>query len=117
MGILVSKPGAYDGLGNQLIARAKTCYLLQTQVPRLEFGTWRNPIFLPHLELTKTWIPVFLRVPSVSTEIFLCIVDTEILLAERIHVRILGHAGRIMRSYLHNLYDHDIQAFYRDDVA
>jgi hypothetical protein len=35
------------------------------------------------------------------------------LLAERIHVRILGHAGRILRSYLHDLCDHDIQAFYR----
>jgi hypothetical protein len=37
------------------------------------------------------------------------------LLAERIHVRILGHAGQIPRSYLHDLCDHDIQAFYRDE--
>jgi hypothetical protein len=35
------------------------------------------------------------------------------LLAERIHVCILGHAGRILRSYLHDLCDHGIQAFYR----
>jgi hypothetical protein len=33
------------------------------------------------------------------------------LLAEHIHVRILDHAGRIMRSYLH-LCDHGIQACY-----
>jgi hypothetical protein len=45
MGILVNKPGASDGSGNQLIAWAKICYLLQTQVPGLEFGTWRNPVF------------------------------------------------------------------------
>jgi hypothetical protein len=32
------------------------------------------------------------------------------LLAEYIHVRILGHAGQIMRSYLHDLCDHGIQA-------
>jgi hypothetical protein len=37
------------------------------------------------------------------------------LLAESTHVRILGHAGWILRSYLHDLCDHDIQAFYRDD--
>jgi hypothetical protein len=42
MGILVNKPGASDGSGNQLIARANTCYLPQTRVPELEFGTWRN---------------------------------------------------------------------------
>jgi hypothetical protein len=35
MGIFVSKLGASDRLGNQL----------QTQVPKLEFGTWRNPAF------------------------------------------------------------------------
>jgi hypothetical protein len=35
------------------------------------------------------------------------------LLAERIHVRILGLAGRILRSYLYDLYDHDIQAYDR----
>jgi hypothetical protein len=33
--------------------------------------------------------------------------------AQRIHVRILGHAGRILRSYLHDLCDHGIQACYR----
>jgi hypothetical protein len=33
------------------------------------------------------------------------------LLAKRIHVRILGHAGWILRSYLHDLCDRDIQAF------
>jgi hypothetical protein len=45
MGILVKKPGASDGSGNQLIAWEKTCYLLQIQVRGLEFGTWRNPAF------------------------------------------------------------------------
>jgi hypothetical protein len=35
------------------------------------------------------------------------------LLAERIHVCILGHAGWILRSYLHDLYDHGIQAYDR----
>jgi hypothetical protein len=39
--------------------------------------------------------------------------DTKKLLAERIRVRILGHAGRILRSYLHDLCDHDIQTCYR----
>jgi hypothetical protein len=34
------------------------------------------------------------------------------LLAERIHVRILGHAGRILRSFLHDICDHGIQACY-----
>jgi hypothetical protein len=34
------------------------------------------------------------------------------LLAERIHVRMLGHAGWILRSYLNDLCDHDIQACY-----
>jgi hypothetical protein len=38
-GFLVNKPGASDGSGNKLIAWAKTCYLLQTQVPGLEFST------------------------------------------------------------------------------
>jgi hypothetical protein len=38
-------------------------------------------------------------------------------LEERIHVHILGHAGQILRSYLHDLYDHGIQAFYRNDAA
>jgi hypothetical protein len=33
------------------------------------------------------------------------------LLTERIHVRILGHAGWILRSYLHDLCNHGIQAF------
>jgi hypothetical protein len=32
-------------------------------------------------------------------------------------VRILGHAGRILRSYLHDLCNHGIQAFNRDDAA
>jgi hypothetical protein len=40
MGILVNKPGASDGSGNQLIAWAKTGHLLQTQVPGLELGTF-----------------------------------------------------------------------------
>jgi hypothetical protein len=43
MGILVNEPGASNGSGNQLIAWENTCYLLQTRVPGLEFGTWRNP--------------------------------------------------------------------------
>jgi hypothetical protein len=34
------------------------------------------------------------------------------LLAERIHVRIIGLAGQILRSYLHNLCDHSIEACY-----
>jgi hypothetical protein len=36
------------------------------------------------------------------------------LLAEHIRVQILGHAGRILRSYLDDLCDHDIQACYHD---
>jgi hypothetical protein len=52
-------------------------------------------------------------VPNAFTGIFLHIMDTEKVLAERIRVRILGHTGRILRSYLHDLYDHDIQTYYR----
>jgi hypothetical protein len=32
-------------------------------------------------------------------------------------VRILGHVGWILRSYLHDLCDHGIQAFKHDDAA
>jgi hypothetical protein len=39
------------------------------------------------------------------------------LLVERIHARILGHAGRIPRSYLHDFCDHDIQVLYHDNTA
>jgi hypothetical protein len=39
------------------------------------------------------------------------------LLAHRIYVHILGHAGRILMSYLDDLCDHDIQAFYCNDAA
>jgi hypothetical protein len=35
------------------------------------------------------------------------------LLAEHIRVQILGHVGGILRPYLHDLYDHEIQACYR----
>jgi hypothetical protein len=59
----------------------------------------------------KERIPVILREPSASTRIFLRIIDMERLLAEHIQVLILGYAGWILRSYLHDLYDHDIQAF------
>jgi hypothetical protein len=65
----------------------------------------------------KDMIPVFLRVPSASSGIFSSYRGYGNLLAERIHVRILGHAGRILRSYLHNLCNHGIQDFYRDDAA
>jgi hypothetical protein len=34
------------------------------------------------------------------------------LIAERIRVRILGHVGRILRSYLHDLCDHGILTCY-----
>jgi hypothetical protein len=34
------------------------------------------------------------------------------LLAGRIHVCILGHAGQILRSYLYDLCDHSLQACY-----
>jgi hypothetical protein len=37
------------------------------------------------------------------------------LLVECIHVHILGLAGRILRSYLHDLCDHDIQACYHGE--
>jgi hypothetical protein len=44
-GILVNKAGISDESGNQLSARADTCYLPQTQALGLEPGTWSNPIF------------------------------------------------------------------------
>jgi hypothetical protein len=69
---------------------------------------------LPHLGLTKAWIPVFFRVPSASIGISSYCTYGK-LLAERIHVRILGHAGRILGSYLYDLCNHDIQECYRDE--
>jgi hypothetical protein len=55
---------------------------------------------------------LFLKVPSVSAGIFF-VRGYEKILAERILVRILGHAGWIQRSYLHDLCDHNIRTFYR----
>jgi hypothetical protein len=76
-GILVNKSGTSDGSGDQLTAWVETCYLLQTQAPDL------NPVpgvtqSFAVFRAYKDRIPVFLRIPSASTEIFLRIVDMEI---------------------------------------
>jgi hypothetical protein len=101
MGILVIKHGASDGSGNQLIAWAKTCYLLQTQVPELEFGTWRNPVFCRIWDLQRSEFQYFLEYP-VHPPGYSSYHGYGNLLAERIHVCMLGHAGWIQRSYLHD---------------
>jgi hypothetical protein len=113
MGILVNKSGMSDGLGNKLIAWANTCYLLQTRVPGLEFGTWRNPAHAAVRTYRSIYSSISLGYP-VRPPGFSSYRGYGILLAERIHVRILGLAGWIPRSYLHDLYDHDIQAYDRD---
>jgi hypothetical protein len=78
----------------------------------LESGKLVKPILLPHLGLTKNefqWFSGYpVRPPGFSSRR-----RHGKLLAERIQVRILGHIGRILGSYLRDFYDHGIQALSR----
>jgi hypothetical protein len=97
---------------NQLISWAKTHNLHQTWVPGLEFWTWRNLACAAFRTYRSMNFSIFLgylaRPPGFSR-----IMDTWKLLAECILVWVLGHAGRILWSYLHDLCDHDIQTWYQ----
>jgi hypothetical protein len=102
-GVLANKPGNSDGSRGQLTTGADTCHLLQTQSPGLESGTWSNPIFCHIYDLQ--------RKNSSNSQGTQCVHQDFSshrrhgkLLAERIQVRILGHTGRILRSYLHDLF-------------
>jgi hypothetical protein len=100
--VLVNKPDSSDGSRGQLTAGADTCYLLQTQPLGLESGKLVKPILLPHLGLIKNefqWFSGYLvRPPGFSSR------RRHVkLLAECIRVRILGHTGRILGSYLRDL--------------
>jgi hypothetical protein len=76
-GVLMNKPDNSDGSRGQLTARTDTRHLLQTQSP----WTWIQETSQTHsfaaFRTYKEWIPVVLRVPSASTRIFFCIVDTD----------------------------------------
>jgi hypothetical protein len=87
--------------------------LLQTRVPRLKFGTWRNSACAVFRTYSKHEFQYFLGYP-VCPQGFSSYRGYRNLLAERIHVRLLGHPGRIQRSYLYDLCDHDIQAYICD---
>jgi hypothetical protein len=112
MGILVNEPSASDGSGNQLIAWANTRYLLQTRVPGLEFGTWRNPACAAFRTYQSMDFGISKGTQCIPLG-FSLYGGYRNLLAERIRVWILGHPGRILRSYLHDLCDHGIQTCYR----
>jgi hypothetical protein len=113
MRILVNKLGTFDGSENQLIALAKNLLPTSNSSLRLKFGTWRYPAFSHIEDLQRRGFQYFVGYP-VCPPRFFSYRGYINLLVERIHVHILGHAGRILRSYLHDLSDHDIQAFYRD---
>jgi hypothetical protein len=69
-GVLMNKPDNSDGSRGQLTARTNTCHLLQIQSP----WTWIWETGQTHsftaFRTYKEWIPVVLRVPSASTQIF-----------------------------------------------
>jgi hypothetical protein len=85
-------------------------YLLQTRVPELEFGIWRNPAHAAFRTYQSMSSSISYGTQCANQDFFsYCGYGN--LLAERIRVWILGHAGRILRSYLHDLCDHSIQTY------
>jgi hypothetical protein len=76
-GVLMNKPDNSDGSRGQLTTRTDTCHLLQIQSP----WTWIRETGQTHsfaaFRTYKGWIPLVLRVPSVSTRIFIRVVDTD----------------------------------------
>jgi hypothetical protein len=69
-GVLMNKPDNFDGSRGQLTVGADTCHLLQIQSP----WTWIQETGQTHsfsaFRTYKEWVPVVLRIPSVSTWIF-----------------------------------------------
>jgi hypothetical protein len=76
-GVLMNKPDNSDGSRGQLTAGTDTYHLLQIQ----SSWTWIRETGQIHsfaaFKTYKKWILVVLRVPSASTRIFLCVVDTD----------------------------------------
>jgi hypothetical protein len=74
----MNNPDNSDGSRGQLTAGTDICHLLQIQSP----WTWIRETGQTHsfaaFRTYKEWIPVFLRVLSASTRIFLRVVDTDI---------------------------------------
>jgi hypothetical protein len=73
----MNKPDNTDGSRGQLTARTDTCHLLQIQSPWTWIGETGQTYSFAAFRTYKKWIPIVLRVPSASTRIFLCIVDTD----------------------------------------
>jgi hypothetical protein len=75
--VFMNKPDNSDGSRGQLTAGTDTCHLLQIQSP----WTWIRKIGQTHsftaFRPYKERILVVLVVPSASTRIFLCVVDTD----------------------------------------
>jgi hypothetical protein len=102
-GVLMNKPDNSDGSRGQLTARIDTCHLLQIQPLGLEFRKPVKPILLPHLGLTKNESQWFLGYPVRPPGFSSCRTHGYVP-AECIHVRIPGHTGWILGSYLHDIF-------------
>jgi hypothetical protein len=87
--------------------------LLKTQVSYSNLVYWSNSVWATEVLSNSEFQLNVLRGPNASVEIFYHIVDMDILLAERILVRVLGLTWWILGSYLHVLCEHKIQIFYR----
>jgi hypothetical protein len=100
----MNKPDNTDRSRGQLTAGIDTCHLLQIQFP----WTWIRETGQTHsftaFRTYKEWVPVVLRVPSASTRIFSSRRRHGYIPAERIHVRIPGHTGWILGSYLRDIF-------------
>jgi hypothetical protein len=73
----MNKPDNSDGSRGQLTAGTDTCHLLQIQSPWIWIRETGQTHSFVAFRTYKEWIPVILRVPSASTRIFLCVVDTD----------------------------------------
>jgi hypothetical protein len=76
-GVLMNKPDNSDGSRGQLTAGTDTCHLLQIQSPWIWIRETSQTHSFAAFRNYKEWIPVVLRVPSASTRIFLCVIDTD----------------------------------------
>jgi hypothetical protein len=91
----MNKPDSSDGSRGQLTAKTDTCTYFKFNPLGLEFGIPVKPTLSPHLGLTKNESQWFLRYP-VHPPGFSSHRRHGYIPAERIHVRILGHTGRIL---------------------
>jgi hypothetical protein len=66
----MNKPDNSDGSRGQLTAETDTCHLLQIQSPWTRIRETGQTHSFAAFRTYKEWIPVVLRVPSVSTRIF-----------------------------------------------